>query len=63
MSHSDSGNRKLDFDEIVHILEEKPDNANATVSDIYATVMSYIIDTTRQSKSAFDQGSADNQIR
>ncbi|MGI0014063.1 MAG: hypothetical protein ACREBU_11560 [Nitrososphaera sp.] len=60
MSHSDSGKRKLGFDEIIDILEGKTGNANA-VSDIYATVMSYIIDATRRSKSAVDRASLDSE--
>lgn len=61
MSHSDSGKRKLGFDEIIDILEGKRGNAHATVSDIFATVMSYIIDTTKQSKNSVDRGSSDSQ--
>lgn len=60
VSHSNSVKRKLGFDEIIDILEGKTGNVNA-VSDIFATVMSYIIDTTRQFKSAVDRGSSDSQ--
>lgn len=48
MSHSASGKRTLSFEEIIDILGATPAKTKC-VSDIYALVMAYLIDTGRQS--------------